>query len=125
MNYTSIEQSKKLLELGLSLESADMYWRESYSENLGLRYYPTVIWRGYQYNEERGDLPCWSIGALLDVIRDYGCVWLGANDICNWICEFNLGKGKHHVIEGQKYAIEAVYNMIVWLLENNYIKKEE
>lgn len=50
MSYTNIEQSKKLLKLGLSLESADM------------------IFDGVGYVKSPNTLPCWSIGALLEVL---------------------------------------------------------
>ena len=124
MNYTSIEQSKKLLELGLRPETADMYWRESYSENLGLRYYPTVIWRGYQYNEKHGDIPCWSTGALIDLLPEeikYRDEWCSLELDKDWIsyesCRIQP------VVSEKTPMIVMLCKVIGWLLENNYLNK--
>lgn len=58
--FTTIEQSKKLLELGLPADSADCYYLYGYGEE------------GYSYSEEpyvgfpdtKDDIPCWSVGRL-------------------------------------------------------------
>ena len=57
MNYTSKEQSKKLIELGLSPETADMYYEDDIS-----------IVVGHSWHERH--TPCWSVGALLGVLPD-------------------------------------------------------
>lgn len=64
--YTTIEQSKRLLELGLPKATADMYYSA-----IGIidEYFdiPTVCatgtFSGYI------DLPCWSVGRLIDIFR--------------------------------------------------------
>ena len=63
--YTTIEQSKRLLELGLPKATADMYYSA-----IGIidEYFdiPTVCaastFSGYI------DLPCWSVGRLIDIL---------------------------------------------------------
>lgn len=72
-HYTSIEQSKKLLKLGLSPESADMYWDydDHYTTTPKEKDYsiiaeplnPSCSWD----NVDPYLIPCWSLGALLDV----------------------------------------------------------
>ena len=68
MNYTNIEQSEKLLSLGLSPESADL----SYStiEDNGEYCESPNIWWNIDYSRENR-IPCWSVGALLEIIPQY------------------------------------------------------
>ena len=129
-HYITIEQSKRLLELGLSSESADMVYSTMSSEE-----YPEVlkIPLEEEYFERLKDIwiPCWSLGALLEVIPKY---------TSNYSCFFNQDGVIHlsfmsKIINNDIYntpkliqantPIEAAYNMLVWLLENNYIKKGE
>ena len=66
--YTTIEQSKRLLELGLPKDTADMF----YSELLhgGYETYPYIC-IGH-YVDSLTTVPCWSVGRLMSII-----------DICN------------------------------------------
>ena len=81
-NYTSIEQSKKLVEI-LPLESADAkygyiapyeYSDRMYDEGYdGIPYPIAFIKKDYSnfFVEEYDDeLPCWSLAALLNVLPD-------------------------------------------------------
>ena len=64
-SYTDLEQSKKLAEI-LPLESADM--RFCFSHNLGGRvigHYPMI-----GREPSMGTIPCWSLAALLSLIKD-------------------------------------------------------
>lgn len=71
INYTTIEQSKHLLELGLNPESADMFYFLDPTP-AGNIYHLTVI---NEYNRkpeyDKGDIPCWSIGALINSMPKY------------------------------------------------------
>ena len=59
---TSLEQSQKLLELGIDINTADMFY--------------TIIDQGLYLEVKQGiepskdDIPCWSLAALLDIL-DY------------------------------------------------------
>ena len=59
--YTSIEESKKLIELGLKPETADMWYRS-------LLDFPEIK---RTINGELGILPCWSVGQLLELMPTY------------------------------------------------------
>ena len=64
-NYTTLEQSKKLVKLGLDPKTADMNWSIVDCE--------TFICFENHSNYET--VPCWSVGALianLPVIRNHG-----------------------------------------------------
>ena len=75
---TSIEQSKKLMELGLSTDWADMKY-VSLKEELGLDMYiievRDIIERGMWDTE----IPAWSMGTLFDMAKD--CGWFDDNEI--------------------------------------------
>ena len=65
MNYTSIEQSKHLLELGLDPGSADMhynFYRDEWDKVKSNGNIPSLMMNSLD------DIPCWSVGALLDVM---------------------------------------------------------
>ena len=62
--YTTIEQSKKLLEIGIAPTSADMFFTK-YSE------LPWTNSPNRALNEIE-EIPCWSVGALLEAIYKYG-----------------------------------------------------
>lgn len=129
-HYTSIEQSKKLLELGLNPESADMLYQE----------YETVEGDDYVYkhrlqpwySNDIDGIPCWSVGALLEVIPkrikvegELTSTWQlkkEANGYAIYYESISLDWYSNCIGET---LIEAAYNMIVWLLENEYIKKGE
>ena len=66
-SYTDIEQSKKLAEI-LPLKSADM--RFCFSHTLSGRtigHYPMI-----GREPSLGTIPCWSLAALLEIIRNNG-----------------------------------------------------
>ena len=138
MNYTSIEQSKKLVELGLKPESVDMCYLQDVVECKGC-----IPWRyaWYKYPVLIGDkpeedipepisLPCWSVGSLFELIPEnilikgeasykfefkkngggYGCIYCGPRLVADSIATIG------------STPIEAAYNMVVYLLENKYIQ---
>lgn len=122
MNYTSIEQSKKFLELGLNPDSADMYYFLDPTP-VGNIYIPSLIFiekhlKSRMPEYDKGDIPCWSLCALLKVMprwNDYK-PFIGKNE-CYYI---NDDKEIYHRETGT--SIEAAYSMVIWLLENRYIK---
>ncbi len=123
-SFTSLEQSKKLLELGLRPQTADMYWdydenTQSLSEAMAIPIYEGS-WELHHKNWSK-DIPCWSVGALLELMpmvngREPHLIWTKGTYTCFYYCGHKTTK---------ETMIEAVYNMVIWLLENNYIKKGE
>ena len=161
-HYTSIEQSKRLLELGLPPESADMSYSNfcpkglSYSDPYNIFAIPyteakEVLDRHIQrYGGDQYDgiiawnvIPCWSVGALLGLMPanikakestepyslmvfkdkveyngdDYYRVEYGYGNpmTVGWLNEWYETKGGFDLME-------SVFLMVVWLLENGYIK---
>lgn len=123
MNYTSIEQSKKLLELGLNRDTADMcYPKDAFAVNYDEE--PVCNYSGFGLAH-----PCWSLGALLDVLKtrkDCNFITIHSSYSLKWILNtsyYELANWKEKETIGET-PIEAAYNMVVWLLENEQLTKE-
>ena len=113
MNYTSIEQSKKLLELGLNTESADCMWEQHNSESPYITVKPhTTLGRSIGAHA----IPCWSVGALLNILSIYEL------SSCGDSFDINC-KGFALESENGETLIDLIFNMVVYLLECGYIKK--
>jgi hypothetical protein len=65
MVCTSIEQSNRLIELGINPKTADMGWFKAYS--LREEIYKPYI-KGYKLENHRSDIPAWSIYKLIEII---------------------------------------------------------
>ena len=59
-NYTTIEQSKRLLELGVPADSADMYYTRTNP-------IPKVYIEGTTRHAYH--TPCWSVGRLIEIMN--------------------------------------------------------
>ena len=140
-----IEQSKKLLKLGLNPETSDMIHICSIihgKENGFLDVVPkeSILYAMHTTIEEKEkSIPCWSLGALLEVMpeqiiySDFKPFPLGlfkgnkeehSKYGHYWIQYFATDSGGAHIQTNGHSPIEAAYSMVVWLLENGYIKKE-
>ena len=74
-NFTTPEQSKRLLELGVPANSADCYYDLMAEED-------TPYWRHEKENVNLFSFsfikPCWSVGRLIEIYEactDNNCVW--------------------------------------------------
>lgn len=116
-HYTSIEQSKKLLELGLDPETADMHYMFLSD---GIYATPAICAPPMD-----GDIPCWSALALLEVmpkkIEDKHYLMLGPAIKKNW-CIAYMTQQHQYYRETADLIIDAVFQMVVWLLNDGLIK---
>lgn len=63
MYFTSIEQSKKLIELGIDPNTADMcYQYVKFDKENEIQYFASLSL------PKKNDIPCWSTGALLNLL---------------------------------------------------------
>lgn len=140
MNYTTIEQSKKLVELGLNLDTADMFWQSNlnssdrqYLLDLGEEEYFDIELNFEHYSIGDYDIPAWSLGALLKLmptqieeVKGHKVDLILGHPKNKWCLAYFdwTGLQQGHDTTGDS-PFEAVYNMVVWLLENGYIKKGE
>jgi hypothetical protein len=114
---TTIEQSKKLVELGLSADTADMYYPLPCDESD----LPQVGECCF------GCTPAWSLSALIELMPNKICI-----DNENYHINFNKKEVAYKgriTWEGQlgitiidDNLINAVFKMICYLLENNFLK---
>lgn len=63
--YTTIEQSRKLIELGIDVNTADMFY-----DNPDLLNNPPEIIVNHNYPFNDSDIPCWTTEALLDILDE-------------------------------------------------------
>ena len=74
-SYTDLEQSKKLVKI-LPIESADMRYQVHYDNKNNIKYIPRFI---STIIPLRGDIPCWSLVALLSIFECYEINKFGNN----------------------------------------------
>lgn len=115
---TSIEQGKKLVELGIDISTADMFWAD------GER---PAIWNNKDISLEELDIPAWSLSALLEIIPFPHLSWYKYVDgPLNWNCvsipKLN-SKDISPVVEVRDLpnAIDACYELILKLHDQNLL----
>ena len=139
MNYTTIEQSKHLLELGLKAETADLFYdiyinpitKEKEGETIDFVCNWKSAWGDKKNVAELFDektIPAWSLDALLGLVPHTGYDGITLNNYSDkkvaWTAMFNW-KTESTPIRIGYTPLEAVYDMICWMLKNGYIKKKE
>ena len=127
-HYTTIEQSKKLVELGLSPDTADMFYSRRPTKKSKYGVFPDFKPEGRLEVFTKVDLPCWSLGALLEVMPEIDNQLPSLRKYKNYYCVVysdNVTRLGDNQWQNGKTPAEAAYNMVVWLLENGYIDKEE
>ena len=73
-NFTTPEQSKHLLDLGLPEDSADCYFHENRRKELdrifhcGDKTYSEQLTTAFTYEIAPNMLPCWSVGRLIELL---------------------------------------------------------
>lgn len=122
--YTTIEEAKQLIEAGLDVNTADMFWQISDEPSMWEYDNPHI------YVGEKPKLmmkwlyavPAWSLAALLSIIDSNNLVYDISNDknrefkILVYKADYTNQEVKFHHTE------HSIVDMIIWLLENNYIK---
>lgn len=115
---TTIEQSQKLLSLGIDPKTADMYW-----EQIDQAFIPGVIFMeglGYEYLS-------WSLPALMrlmtppdDKSDEY---YISTEDHTDYhtVTYMNCWIGSIHTEHSNKSPLDAAFKMTCWLKKNNKI----
>ena len=126
--YTSVEQSRKLLELGLNENTADMCYEYIEECDGNFPYYSEP---SCHKQEESNDIPCWSVGALINAmpkiitVNNQECYLRIYHTILGSIAiEYSTFEENTLQYFDDKDLLAVIYYMTCWLLENNYIKKE-
>lgn len=73
-NFTTPEQSKRLLELGLPANSADMYYQKTKQEDdYELFVGESIAIKENLFSYRYGySIPCWSVGRLMEIYEIVG-----------------------------------------------------
>ena len=119
---TSIDQSKKLTELGIDVNTADMYYDVN---NYGIQSKPEVA-VGKVWSK---DIPAWSLAALLNIIPvtcDDGrhCLSLinsNPNGDVDWLCCYEDCNGNLLMECYGINQVDACYEMIIKLHEQKLL----
>ena len=139
MTATSIEQSKKLLELGLDPNTADMSWekeetcdeskcpiiKEGYRLIPGL--HPCIKMKSFSF--KKGLIqPCWSLEGLLKLLPDYLNVegkwthkWKLEGGYYDYSIYYELDNSDWYLSAKGTHLLDTVFNMVVLLLESKFI----
>ena len=119
IDYTTYEQSKKLVELGLKPDSADMCYEymEECDDN-----FPYYSEPANHSPEDYRDIPCWSFGALLKVLNVESFEIIQNVDdkiviIPMFKCEEGTYSEKDAYFTDDSY-INTAFKMIVWMFNN-------
>ena len=89
-NFTTPEQSKRLLELGVPADSADMLWDGCVYPTDGWEFddFPTYSDKPFSYYQSlyrQEDvahiLPCWSVGRLIEIFTTCAEYYTGDNSL--------------------------------------------
>lgn len=69
-NFTTLEQIKRLLELGVPADSADFYFdRDEVEIDEVVQPYFIPFNRKFSNYDERFYIPCWSVGRLIEIFN--------------------------------------------------------
>lgn len=120
---TSIEQSNKLLELGLSSESADMCWALPCAIAEKVEDIPPQLYVEPYCSADIA--PAWSLSRLeskipCGITNEDGDTYLFNkwNRLDgSWKAAYHLDDNEYISFTGNSF--EVIYDMIVWLLEND------
>jgi hypothetical protein len=153
LGWTTLEESQKLLEAGLSPDTADMWYGEVYEgfiDENGIYskksepYYCIGLTKlsssNVSINQIR-DIPCWSTGALIELLPFEICI--AGNKNLTYQLRFGKGKNEFWITYESQIAdlkgayigfntaidkcdiADCVYKMVMFCLERGFIKKEE
>lgn len=129
-SYTDIEQSKKLAEI-LPLENADGFWEyhdkwysegdewEGYEDYPRAEPYLEYTHMENEWKEDKSDVPCWSLAALLNVLPDVHL----KKYIYDRITKYYATLIGIRPLNSEHYdnPVDACYEMILKLHEQNLI----
>ena len=128
---TSIKQSQKLIESGIDVNTADMYYSDvpviEWVDKTDVSKGTHVVFKSQIFAIENlrehkigeGDIYAWSLSALMELMnRNYYNISLNCNG-AEWTVKFDDSEIYHYIT--CDYSIDAAFEMVVWLKKNNKI----
>ena len=113
MVCTNIEQSNRLIELGINPNTADMGWFKAYS--LREEIYKPFI-KGYKLENNKTDIPAWSIYKLINIISKEVTISDTSVIIGN--------NSTNRMFSSSTNVYDNLIDAIQWLLEKKEINEE-
>lgn len=115
---TSIEQSKKLIELGIDINTADMCWSTANPDLEVLLAFPFTD----ADNTHDDKIPAWSLSALLGLMptddkKDEYYVDTESHSDYHTVSYRNCWDGCVHLEYSKESLLDAAFEMVCWLLE--------
>lgn len=107
---TTIEQSRKLLELVIDINTADMCWSVDIPDSPTLLSYPITDCDNWEHK-----IPAWSLNALLGLMPDSAGV---AKE--GYCCVGYCNKYSHCSRHSNNF-LDAAFELVCWLKENGKI----
>ena len=118
---TTLEQSRRLLELGLDPKSADMLYVYFGEDDYGLEIANELDDKINKFfNAET--IPAWSLSALLELMPKELEIVLVKTPVSGEYF-FSWWADDNHMGDDYKDPVTTAYEMVVWLLENGYIER--
>ncbi len=118
---TSLEQSQTLVDLGIDIETADMYYvlYNNHSPRLNIKY------NSFPYDLLKFT-PAWSLSALSDLLPSF----IKRNDKDYVLTMLNIGRvvyfnpNEANLFEADRMTLlDAVVETIEWVYRNGYVNK--
>lgn len=134
LGWTTLEEAKLLVEAGLDPNTADMSYNFCVCKIFNGN--PLEDWLLQPFspdeNQPHKQLPCWSIGALENLIpltikiNDAWFHYHSSFGIKGWSCTYeDIVFHRHLYYDEFKNQIEMLVKLIRILLQDNYIKRHE
>lgn len=121
-NYTSIEQSRNLVELGLDKCTADMCYTAMKTADGGWIFNKAsdIPWKNYAANEYY--IPCWSLTALMNVAKVCSRCELHLRVDKKWNIFATMDDTAYRGYDGFDTPFDAYYWLVARLLEDVQLK---
>lgn len=126
-SYTDIEQSKKLIELGIDVNTADMMWDDwsliDEGWKLSVGYYPEI-----EKDYGRKCYPAWSLAALLNAIPQEifnGEYVINITEGCDdkWVLTYDSYWNRNHSFYGLFSDADNLVDACVIMIEKLHKRK--
>lgn len=128
LGWITLEEAKQLVEAGLPVETADMYWAPDAGTVVPTPYI-TKTDNETLIPAYKGAIPCWSLGALINLLPEVSMDGIRCYSVIRkpiytgqWQVAYVNGL---YVTHHYETSIEAVIEMIIWLLNNKFYEQEK
>lgn len=121
LGWTTLEEAKQLVDAGLPVETADMYWALD-ADTVVPTSYITKTDDETLIPAYKGAIPCWSLGALVQLLPR--TINLDYNLLINpelWVMYRHPFSKDVKLMCSSTLLIENVKDAIIWLLNNKML----